>query len=443
MAKQRGFALTGPGGMLRQFTKTVLESALDEETGGRLGRGKHRKTKDGRAGNVCNGVMRKPRRSHASPARNHRTPRAPNTRRVTRWKPALNAFTPSPTACRATRNNNENTSHTLNKTDPTRRSKVCHMHPRHSKASQAPFAIRTWVQEHRHICWNILFLIMFVAIGLLPLQPINIAYTVEFSGNVPDGTKIAFSFNRDSNTPKGSTQYTAVTSGSARINLDPANGQSQTLSMILQQQNISIQQFSSSISIPKDHINITLTCISGNTIHAQAAGEATSFTLSQQQLKSVHSAAAFQSEVKVFLLIFLGFVYLIYLARISLLRGISRPYFGVIIACVIIAVGLATYIATQSTSRLKYRVFAIALLLLLLPVLAVNYLIGKRCGTVARKSLIIVDYGGVLAYMTVQFHLFTTQLGGFPDEIAHLSYIAYMKLHGGVGSRFQRNADIS
>lgn len=155
MAKQRGFALTGPGGMLRQFTKTVLESALDEETGGRLGRGKHRKTKDGRAGNVCNGVMRKPRRSHASPARNHRTPRAPNTRRVTRWKPALNAFTPSPTACRATRNNNENTSHTLNKTDPTRRSKVCHMHPRHSKASQAPFAIRTWVQASSYLLEHI------------------------------------------------------------------------------------------------------------------------------------------------------------------------------------------------------------------------------------------------------------------------------------------------
>ena len=36
-AKEQGLSLTGPGGLLRQLTKTVLEAALDEELTGHLG----------------------------------------------------------------------------------------------------------------------------------------------------------------------------------------------------------------------------------------------------------------------------------------------------------------------------------------------------------------------------------------------------------------------
>ncbi len=59
MAKRRGLALTGPDGLLKQFTKTVLETALDEEMSEHLGREKHQKTKDGRAGNARNGTISK------------------------------------------------------------------------------------------------------------------------------------------------------------------------------------------------------------------------------------------------------------------------------------------------------------------------------------------------------------------------------------------------
>jgi transposase-like protein len=33
LAKQQGLALTGPDGLFKQFTKIVLETALDEEMG--------------------------------------------------------------------------------------------------------------------------------------------------------------------------------------------------------------------------------------------------------------------------------------------------------------------------------------------------------------------------------------------------------------------------
>lgn len=59
MAKEKGLDLTGPDGLLKQFTKSVLETALDEETTEHLGRAKHKKSKDGRAANTRNGTTAK------------------------------------------------------------------------------------------------------------------------------------------------------------------------------------------------------------------------------------------------------------------------------------------------------------------------------------------------------------------------------------------------
>ena len=41
LAKERGLSLTGPDGLLKQFTKTVLETALEEELTEHLGHEKH------------------------------------------------------------------------------------------------------------------------------------------------------------------------------------------------------------------------------------------------------------------------------------------------------------------------------------------------------------------------------------------------------------------
>ena len=56
MDKEKGLDLTGPDGLLRQFTRSVLETALDEEMTERLGRAKHRRSKDGRAASTRNGT---------------------------------------------------------------------------------------------------------------------------------------------------------------------------------------------------------------------------------------------------------------------------------------------------------------------------------------------------------------------------------------------------
>ncbi len=57
-AKEQGLSLTGPDGLLKQLTKTVLETALNEEMTEHLGYEKHDPAGDG-SGNVRNGTRSK------------------------------------------------------------------------------------------------------------------------------------------------------------------------------------------------------------------------------------------------------------------------------------------------------------------------------------------------------------------------------------------------
>ena len=55
LAKEQGLSLTGPDGLLKQFTKSVLETALNEEMTEHLGHEKNRAPGDRESGNVRNG----------------------------------------------------------------------------------------------------------------------------------------------------------------------------------------------------------------------------------------------------------------------------------------------------------------------------------------------------------------------------------------------------
>jgi putative transposase len=58
LAQEQGLSLTGPEGLLKQLTKTVLETALNEEMTGLLGYEKHDPAGAG-TGNIRNGTRSK------------------------------------------------------------------------------------------------------------------------------------------------------------------------------------------------------------------------------------------------------------------------------------------------------------------------------------------------------------------------------------------------
>ncbi len=59
LAKEQGLSLTGPDGLLKQFTKTVLEAALNEEMTEHLGHDKNQALPDRDSTNIRNGTRSK------------------------------------------------------------------------------------------------------------------------------------------------------------------------------------------------------------------------------------------------------------------------------------------------------------------------------------------------------------------------------------------------
>ena len=59
LAKDQGLSLTGPDGLLKQFTRNVLETALNEEMTEHLGHEKNRAVEERDSANVRNGTRPK------------------------------------------------------------------------------------------------------------------------------------------------------------------------------------------------------------------------------------------------------------------------------------------------------------------------------------------------------------------------------------------------
>jgi putative transposase len=74
LAREQGLSLTGPDGLLKQLTKTVLETALNEEITEHLGYEKHDPAGAG-SGNIRNGSRAKTARRDRRPAPSRPRPR--------------------------------------------------------------------------------------------------------------------------------------------------------------------------------------------------------------------------------------------------------------------------------------------------------------------------------------------------------------------------------
>src|SRR5512140_1601194 len=66
LANEQGLSLTGPDGLLKQFTKSVLETALNEEMTEHLGHAKNRPAEGRESTNIRNGTRPKTVLTHAT-----------------------------------------------------------------------------------------------------------------------------------------------------------------------------------------------------------------------------------------------------------------------------------------------------------------------------------------------------------------------------------------
>src|SRR6478735_1636387 len=83
-AKEQGLSLTGPDGLLKQFTKSVLETALNEEMTEHVGHEKNRAPEGRESTNIRNGTRAKTVLTHATGEVEIEVPRGIATARSTR-----------------------------------------------------------------------------------------------------------------------------------------------------------------------------------------------------------------------------------------------------------------------------------------------------------------------------------------------------------------------
>ena len=85
LAREQGLALTGPDGLLKQFTRSVLETALNEEMIEHLGHAKHRAPEERDSTNVRNGTRPKTVLTEATGHIEIEVPRIVRARLSRRW----------------------------------------------------------------------------------------------------------------------------------------------------------------------------------------------------------------------------------------------------------------------------------------------------------------------------------------------------------------------
>ncbi|RSX53682.1 hypothetical protein D2E25_1005 [Bifidobacterium goeldii] len=92
-----------------------------------------------------------------------------------------------------------------------------------------------------------------------------------------------------------------------------------------------------------------------------------------------------------------------------------------------LAVGYAGY---------PYQAAITAIIIVLLVLLLFNWCAGRYLHGIARTAACAVNYVLLGVYACFQFLIYTRYVQGFPDEDAHLSYIAFLKQHGGIIPNF-------
>lgn len=79
-----------------------------------------------------------------------------------------------------------------------------------------------------------------------------------------------------------------------------------------------------------------------------------------------------------------------------------------------------------------YQLAIILILLVFLIALLINlWGIKTKISSRARRGICAADYAGVFIYAIAQFPVYVHYIGGFPDEEAHISYIAFLKKNQG------------
>ena len=279
------------------------------------------------------------------------------------------------------------------------------------------------------------FLVLEMLVAVSSFPAINIYYNLTFDETLADQSVVTLHFDENPGYPGSDLQTTDVTGNSALIRLDPENSDSTTLTIEVSDPDAQLSSLSEQVSVG-GHLWYTVAEISSSSMStSESEGGAPIYSLSEKQINQLHSEAKQKSELKFTLLLLFALIYVISLLRTTILRKISGPVFAVGLAGTTLLGFFIYHVYCKpplSVSGYPYRQVIIAIMLACFALLAINILVGAYGNKKVSKVLCAVNYLIAVAYAVFQRSIYTTYFPVFPDEQAHLSYIAFLKNQGGI-----------
>ena len=295
------------------------------------------------------------------------------------------------------------------------------------------------LRKHIVITITIIAIICAAFIGFAEFQPINLYYSFTFEKSPKENSQVIFAFDSNKDFPSSSLQKTKVTGSQATIHVDPLNNDSKKLQLIIPETGVAIKSFIAHTNVRGQHDHVIYTIDGSELSRTEKNGE-TVFSLQEKQLSDIEKQSQLRSPLKLVLLMLLFSIYVILVLKNTCFKAVPLPLYAFgAVGAIAVELFLCNLWVTRiglGVGRYHYRRVITLLLFVFFILIIANYVIGSRCNQLAKRAVAIIDYGAVLIYAIFQFPLFTRYLGGFPDEQAHISYIAFLKYYGGVIPNF-------
>ena len=299
--------------------------------------------------------------------------------------------------------------------------------------------LATACTRHPRIVLTAVTLLLLTLVAAGRFQPINLYYQATFINPLPSGTSVTFAFDSNPTYPGSSTQRASINGSEAGIHVDPLNMTSDSLRIRVSDSQAEMVAFTAHVSVI-GHMDYTTSTIGRSELTSSKNHKSVMFALCQTQIAQIERNAWILSEIKLFLLIGIAVIYVAILSRMTIARKIARPYFLAIIlgflALVFFVTDLFFSQGHPANSNFPYKKVIVGIIIVFAVLLLINHRMGVGGNAKRKTGTIVANYVIVGLYAIAQIPLYIHYLGGFADEPAHMSYIAFLVDHGGVIPNF-------
>ena len=294
--------------------------------------------------------------------------------------------------------------------------------------------------KHRSLIASIVFIVLLIAVGIMPFSPVNITYEAKFDKSISKDS-VSFVFDVYDAKPSLGRQSTVAKESAASIRVDPVNYSSSSMTIKVNTKNKDVHLISMDAIVHSNGRNwYTAAHLPSGAFQTRHKKGIVVFRADSQYISRFSQKIRQNSILKLGIVAVLALLYLLIIARMVLFPTVRRGYF---IASSIVTAGIIVFLlnlwfgrADLNTSRFPYKAIISGLIVAVVSLVAMNYRT-RMLSTGKRALACAANYGFAAFFAAGQFAVYLKYYSHSNDEMAHLSYTAYERVHNQLVPRFE------